>query len=303
MNIYYDKHYNLECIVMENNNLKLKVIPELGFKMASLVYKHKEFLFQPSNLYYNIPSFNDSFSDYDTSGLDEMLPTIDSCIYEDNLYIPDHGDVWSLPWDVEIIDNCVAGKVVLRSLPLEFNKKISLDSESTIRMDYTVKNTSIKEQSYLWALHGLNNYDNDTKIILPKGVNRVLDVINNKVIDENIENLLDLSKYEDNKFYKFYILDELKNGECGLYYKNHDLKYMIKFDKSVNPYLGVWITKGGFKGEYNCALEPSNGFYDSLKLAKENNKYQRIMPFEEKSWTVYIEISESWRNSYGINKT
>lgn len=292
MNIYYDKHCNLECIVIENDNLRLKVIPKLGFKMSSLVYKHKEFLFQPTNFKYTLPNFNDPFSDYDTSGLDEMIPTIDSCVYEDNLYLPDHGDVWSLPWNVEIIDSSVIGKVVLRSLPLEFSKKISFAGGNTIRMDYVVKNTSLKEQSYLWALHGLNNFDDDTEIILPKSVNRVLDVINNKVIDKNIEDLLALSNYEDKKFYKFYLLDELSAGECGLYYKNLELKYMIKFDKNVNPYLGVWITKGGFKGEYNCALEPSNGFYDSLKLAKENDKYQKIMPFEEKNWTVYIEISE-----------
>jgi len=96
-----------------------------------------------------------------------------------------------------------------------------------------------------------------------------------EVIDEKIEELLELKKYENKKSYKYYILDELSSGCCGLYYKKTGLKYMIKFDKNINPYLGIWITKGGFKGEYNCALEPSNGFYDSLKLAKENKQYQK----------------------------
>lgn len=292
MKIYNDKHYNMDCIVMENNSLCLKVIPEIGFKISSLVYKNKEFLFQPSNLKYTIPNFRDSFSDYDTSGLDEMIPTIDSCIYENGLLIPDHGDVWSIPWNVEINNNVLIGKVNLKSIPLEFEKRIRFDNDNLIRMDYSVKNASLEEHSYLWALHGLNNFDDDTEILLPEGINRMLDVINNKVIEENIEDLLDLSKYEDKMFYKYYVLDELNSGNCGLYYKACGLKYMIKFDKNVNPYLGVWITKGGFKGEYNCALEPSNGFYDSLKLAKENGKYERIMPLEEKNWTIYIEISE-----------
>ncbi len=293
MKIFYDKHYNVDCITMENNNLKLKVIPKIGFKMASLTYKNKEFLFQPTDLKYSIPNFNDSFSDFDTSGLDEMIPSIDSCIYEDGCVIPDHGDVWSLPWKVEIVDDALIGKVDLISLPLKLEKKINFENDKSIRMDYKVKNTSLKEHSYLWALHGLNNFNDNTEIILPKGTNRILDVINNKIIDEKIENLLDLSKYKDKMFYKFYILDDLKSGNCGLYYKDCGFKYMIKFDKNITPYLGIWITKGGFKGEYNCALEPSNGFYDSLKLAKQNNKYEKILPLEEKNWTIYIEISES----------
>ena len=293
MKIYNGHHCNMECIVMEKDNLVLKVIPELGFKVSSLVYREHEFLFQPSKMKYELPDFGDSFSSYDTSGLDEMIPTIDSCIYEGKQCLPDHGDVWTLPWNVMVNENSIEGSVSLRSLPLKFVKKISMGRNNTIRMDYSVKNVSDKEQSYLWALHGLNNFDNDTEIMLPNGVNRVLDVINNEVIDKNIENLLYLRNYKDKQFYKFYLLDELSIGECGLYYKDKGLIYTIKFDKKVNPYLGVWITKGGFKGEYNCALEPSNGFYDSLKLAKENKKFQSIMPFEEKNWTVYIEISET----------
>lgn len=292
MKIYNNKHYNMNCIVMENKNIKLKVIPKIGFKIASLTYKDNEFLFQPTNLKYTIPNYKDNFSDYDTSGLDEMIPTIDSYMDENGFLIPDHGDVWSIPWDVEVINNSIIGRVSLRSVPLEFYKKISFYSDNIIKMDYKVKNNSKNEHSYLWALHGLNNYDDDTEIIFPKGVNRLLDVINNEIIDKNVKSLLKLNKYKDNMSYKYYVLDELNTGNCGLHYKKLGLKYMIRFDKDINPYLGIWITKGGFKGEYNCALEPSNGFYDSLKLAKDNNKYQKIMPMEEKSWTVNIEISE-----------
>lgn len=293
MKIFEDKHYNANCIVMENNNLILKIIPSLGFKIASIKYKNKEFLFQPTNLKYESPLYADDFSKYDTSGLDEMIPTIDSCLYEGN-FLPDHGDVWSLIWDVKVMDNSIAGKVNLKSLPLSFEKRISFENENTICMDYKVKNNSKEEQSYLWALHGLNNFNDDTEIILPKSATKLLDVINNEVIEnkDKIDDLLKLCFYENNKNYKFYLLNEIEKGECGLLYKDCNLKYIIKYDININPYLGVWITKGGFKGEYNCALEPSNGFYDSLNIAKKNNKYEKIMPLEEKTWTINIEISE-----------
>lgn len=52
MKIYYGNHYNMKCMVMEKDKLILKVIPELGFKIASLVYGQKEFLFQSSDRSY-----------------------------------------------------------------------------------------------------------------------------------------------------------------------------------------------------------------------------------------------------------
>ncbi len=62
------------------------------------------------------------------------------------------------------------------------------------------------------------------------------------------------------------------------------------------PYLGVWLTKGRFKGEYNCAAEPSNGLYDFLELGFENDMIKKFNPHEETSWIIFIEVK-------GDNKT
>lgn len=78
----------------------------------------------------------------------------------------------------------------------------------------------------------------------------------------------------------------------GLDYTDEKIKYTINYDPQINPYLGVWITKGGFKGEYNCALEPSNGFYDDLSRAYYNNKLSSLNSLEEREWTIFIEIKE-----------
>lgn len=47
---------------------------------------------------------------------------------------------------------------------------------------------------------------------------------------------------------------------------------MLHYDVKKLPYLGVWVTAGGFEGDYNCALEPSDGFYDSVRKAGENGR-------------------------------
>lgn len=296
MQIEKDTHLGLKTINIESQLIKLKVIPELGFKICSILYKPlgKEFLFQPTRGKYDIPGFGDSFSKYDTSGFDEMLPTVDACSYPEGKYrgeaLPDHGDLWSLNFESNIGEDEIVGNVDLKSLPLNFEKKISFKDENTIKMDYKVKNLSDEKIFYLWTLHGLNVFDDETEFIFQDDMKHVINVQGDE--DLNKMDLRSLKDYQDGQSYKFYFLGEIKKGKAGIRYKKERLEYMINYDSKVNPYLGVWITKGGFKGEYNCAIEPSNGFYDSLDLAYKNNMVESLEGYEERSWSILININK-----------
>lgn len=296
MSIKEGSHLGLKTIDIQTKALRVKVIPELGFKITSIVYKplEKEFLFQPSNGKYSIPDFGDDFSKYDTSGFDEMLPTVDACTYPEGEFrgtsLPDHGDLWSLPFDVRIEDEKLVGRVDLKSLPLSFEKKISIEGETIIKMEYKVKNLSDKKLYYLWTLHGLNNFDDDTEFIFSEDMKKVINVQGDE--DLNKLDLKSLKSYEDKKSYKYYFWGEIKRGRVGIRYKKERLEYIINYDPKVNPYLGIWITKGGFKGEYNCAIEPSNGFYDSLERAYNNKMIESLKASEEKTWSIEIDINK-----------
>lgn len=289
-------HLNMDAIVMNNKSIEMKILPKLGFKMASILYKPKamEFLFQPTKGKYDIPEYGDAFQDYDTSGLDEMIPTIERCEYPVGEFkghiLPDHGDVWSLPWNVQILDTEVMGSVKLKSLPLEFTKTVGFQGDNTIKMDYSVKNLSNNDIHYVWTLHGLNVFDEDTEFIFQDDMKDVINIHSNEDLDRL--DLRYLKNYRNNRSYKYYFWGKFKKGEVGLDYRAKRLKYIIRYDVDKHPYLGVWVTKGGFKGEYNCALEPSNGFYDSVSLAYENHMIPLLEPHGEHSWSVYIDIEE-----------
>ena len=169
-------------------------------------------------------------------------------------------------------------------------KIISFGNDNTIKMDYKVRNLSDENVYYLWALHGLNVFDDNTEFIFSEDMKDVLNVGNED--DLSKIDLRYLKNYEDKKSHKYYFTNEIQGGIAGLDYTSERIRYMINYDSKINPYLGVWITKGGFKGEYNCALEPSNGFYDNLSLAYENKKVPFLKPLEEKQWTIVIEVSE-----------
>src|SRR5581483_1530299 len=89
---------------LESEALRVVIVPELGAKIVSLFDKLAayEWLVAPMRPPRAV-EYGAIFVEQDMSGWDEMMPTIDACAYPvpgayANRYLPDHGEVWSLPW-------------------------------------------------------------------------------------------------------------------------------------------------------------------------------------------------------------
>lgn len=290
-------------VIMDNGTLSLVLLPAFGFKMASLCYKPTGFesLFQPVARCYKKPTPGACFEKYDTSGCDDMLPTIDACAYPGGEYqgvrLPDHGEVWARSWSVSISDDTVKGTVELNCLPMRFTRTVSFDSEHTVRFDYIAMNLGTKPLRFLWALHPLNVLKNDTRLLLSKGSRRLLNVKQKsapgyaeKEIDFSSSGLSVPDSIGRGHSVKFYVHNPLQVGCAGLYYPQDKLALIYRFDPVKLPYLGVWINTGGLKKEVNIAIEPSNGFYDTLERAVSNNTAAVILPDEDVRWSLKIDL-------------
>jgi hypothetical protein len=306
--IYRDKCKNIEnAYYMENDLIKLCILPEIGAKIASIYYKPEDFevLFQPSKNEYIVPSYDKDFALFDTSGADEMFPTIDPCNYpfNPNIILPDHGELWSIEWETTKYNHKLISKVNGIKLNYTFRRIIEL-YDNTIRLNYEVKNNEKTPIYGLWAFHGLLNGDEDSKIILEK-TNKVINVHNSVVLGNkgNIHNFpvttdingvkYDLSKIHSGslaKSEKFYVYDRVNKGKASISLCHNKLLYNIKFPKEKVPYLGIWINEWGFKSEFNCALEPSTGFYDSLKIAYDIGKIEELRIDNKLNWFIEIEL-------------
>jgi hypothetical protein len=291
------------AVIMDNGTLSLVLLPAFGFKMASLFYKPTGFesLFQPATHSYKKLTPGACFEKYDTSGCDDLLPTIDACAYQGSEYqgvrLPDHGEVWARSWAVSIIDDTVKGTVELNCLPMRFARTVSFGSEHTVRFDYIAQNLGTKPLRFLWALHPLNLLKEGTRLLLPKGSRKLLNVhpgsasgYAEKEIDFVSSGLSLPDSIGRGHSCKFYVYTPLKAGCAGLYYPQDKLALIYRFDPVKLPYLGVWINTGGFKNEVNIAIEPSNGFYDSLERAVSNNAAAIILPEEEVRWSLKIDL-------------
>jgi hypothetical protein len=64
---------------------------------------------------------------------------------------------------------------------------------------------------------------------------------------------------------------------------------VLRFDARQNPVLGIWITRGGWKGYEHVALEPTNSAFDSLAEAAPKATSAGVLPPEgERTWAIRL---------------
>lgn len=287
----------LEVIVIENESYLVKVLPQRGFKVSSFIYKKNNFeaFHQPQHEFKNLkekyPKGREGhlFINYDTSGCDDCIPTIDPCEVEfASGTLNDHGETWYKEFDIiDKGENYVEGSTNLSSMPIKFTKKVKV-SNNGIKIDYSAINKGDKRYGFMWSLHDLTKITEDSYLELPEPFSYI-NVQNDEIWDFDVRIMKNLEK---NKTYKFYYDKKLSKGEASLIYPSDNMKYTVKFSLEKTPYLGVWITTGGYKGETNLAIEPSTSFYDSLKKAVNNGSAIMLNPGEVFSWDIELNLKE-----------
>ncbi|SHH84556.1 DUF5107 domain-containing protein [Clostridium grantii] len=303
----------VKALTFENNKFKVIVLPELGGKIASFYSKDYNFelLYQNQSDYYKTPEKYSTFADYDTSGFDDCYPNIDKSdvVYGNKLiYYPDHGDIWFGNFDYHWIEGKLKLSYTSELLPYIYEKTLFLD-DSGLNLEYQIKNTGKYTIDGFYTVHCLMNCEDDMKIIFPDNVQQVLNVCDSNVLGKKgtihsypkTKDLNGTDYYlnkvageKANKCEKYYAVESINQGKCGAYYPSIDAYFVLEYDSIKLPYLGLWINESGFKNNYNCALEPSNGFYDSLDTAKTNNKYYSLQPNETFSFTLKMNINKTY---------
>lgn len=306
--IYKAKFKNKKCYVLENDVIKLIILPGIGGKIVSIFYKPLQYeILSQHPMKYKKPSFGRPFYWYDGTGHDEMFPTIDKCFYTlpngKKKIMTDHGEIWTQKWNSKIIDDTIINTVKGVKFRYTFERSISLDNNGII-MKYKIRNHYNFPFYGLYSLHSLIQADSKTELIL-KNVSEVINVHNSKYLGSKGEihtfpittdsygDKYDLSKvcpYDHCKTEKFFVNHPLKSGVAGLIVNNGNTVLKMEFPSDKLPYLGVWINEGEFKKGYMVALEPSNGFYDSVENALQNKSLEPLQPKGELIFTIRFKI-------------
>jgi hypothetical protein len=302
-----------ERVILQNDAIRTVILPELGGKIGSLVSLKtgREFFLQHPDRSYRRAHYGDPFGDFDISGFDECLPTVSECPYPEppfaSVTLPDHGEVWALPWKHDLQGEELILEVAGVHLPYLLRRKTRL-SGSVVELDYEISNTGSKPFKYLWSAHPLLMIEAGAEIVLPPDVGEVL-------VDYSAGNHLAVGKTNtwpcawtadgksvvlnmisgpDQKTADKLFTPVLTKGYCGLRFPSTGEAIFFRFNPQAVPFVGLWICQGGFPAdgppEFTVALEPCSGRPDSLVTAIARGECPELLAQATNRWTLHIEV-------------
>jgi len=316
LTIQVDSLGELKRITLDNGVVRAAILPELGGKMISLMRlaTGSEFLMPPPEPERGYrKSFQGAiFENYDTSGFDECMPTVSECAYPAGDFcgrqLPDHGELWSVPWQHEILPRELHLSAHGSALPYVLHKRLRL-RRSAVLIDYEVCNLGEAAFQFIWSAHPLLKVESGARILLPAENSELFigwskgdrlgisgESCTYPVVRRNGE-MDDLSVVKPRRtgFADKLFTQRLRAEFCGLYRPEIDESIAFRFDPEVVPYVGLWICQGGWplsreSKHFTVALEPCNAPSDSLAEAIAMGACPTLPPGRSIRWSLSIEL-------------
>jgi hypothetical protein len=287
-----DTHWTyrgFRAVVLENRHLRAVILPELGAKVWSLLDKaaDREALWHNPRVPPRPAHYGATYDDWFCGGWDELFPNDAPASVGGESY-PDHGEVWSMPfeWDVAT-ENGAATLRMWRSgvaTNTSIEKRISLRAdEPTLRFGYRIGNGGPGPLDYLWKLHPALRVSPASRIDLP--ARRVL-------VDEGFRDRLGVEEFtwpqaggavdvrqvppQEAAACDFYYAVELDAGWCALTDTAARAGFGLAFDPAVFRSVWVFGAYGGWRGLYTTILEPCTGYPYRLEDAIAQGTASRL---------------------------
>lgn len=310
--IKYITWHGIDALALENDSLRVLTTPGMGAKVVSLFDKRSqvEWLVGPGERPFKPVQYGSVFTEQDMSGWDEMFPTIVACGYPIpgawlGARLPDHGEVWTLPWTVS---KAPTEKIVLsvegKALPYRLTRTLEFFTADTLAMRYELLNLGEERLAYLFSAHPQFDCAGGAKVILPAHITEVCNSLPAEWGWGGPETRFawplaaapDGSQVEINRVgspglhraRKFFIPPEQRASWAGLERNGGWLR--MEWDSAQLPYFGLWMEEGVFNSESVAAPEPMTGYYDSLETAWQNRAVSQVDPGESKTWTLTVQL-------------
>jgi len=278
-----------EVFALENGIVGIEVVPELGAKVISLrdLVTGCEWMWHPPagmKLFGNRPG--DDFSASTMTGWDECIPTISPCRWKGR-DLPDHGEAWSVPWEIDLGafgHGALKTSLFLPVSPLYFERSIHLCGNE-IHLEYLLENHGCGSEEFLWAMHPLLPADDGSRLRLTAEAEQYL---------SGASWIEGLAFESGGPACAKAFAGPLREGNATLVNNHGRHRISFEWDTTRNDMLGLWLTRGGWCGYHHVALEPANGSPDSLADAAANMRCGLIEPGERQSWNARISLGNGF---------
>jgi hypothetical protein len=304
----------LDALNVESDDLRLTVLPQLGAKVLSLVWKPTgyEYLWRQPGRRLHLADYGADFEAGDVSGWDECFPTIGQSVYPEfpwqGVVVPDHGELWSVAWDWAIAGDALRMWTDGIRFPYRFERSFSFDPSGRIDVTYVVENRAPFALRALWSMHPFFNVAPDTQILLPEPTTIRVEVSKSArlggflaehswpVTRDRQGDVVDFSHVGplNPRFMEKVFTNRLGDGWAALFTPSHEQFVAFRFDPAAVPYVGIAAMRGGWPEtgtpSYSVILEPCTGWPDRLDIAIPRGDAMMIPGKATARWNVTIHL-------------
>lgn len=305
------RYKGVEAVILETDAMRLALVPDWGAKLASLIHKPtgRECFFQMPGEKFRRGTYGGPYPDGEVSGFDEMFPTITECFCDvepwAGIKMPDHGEVWSLPWKCEVSGSEVRTKVASPRFPYTLSRTVSIERENTILLRYKAENHSAFGFPAMWAAHPLFDMTPGTRIILPESARNIMNTVAGSALggygghftfpkaktpDGKTWDLSEIGPIDRKLYFKYFFMDDLKEGFAILHDPKTRETVGLSWPVEQVPYLGMWVDEGGWADYYHVAPEPCTAPFDRWDIARQWGKLPVIPPFGSQQWKLRLTV-------------
>jgi galactose mutarotase-like enzyme len=303
------RYHNFRAVVLENSQLRLVILPELGGKLWSLVYKPVDcevFWHNPRTAPRPAP-YGAAYDDWFCGGWDELFPNDAPTTFADDAW-PDHGEWWAMPFDWEIATQR-ADEVTLHLwrngvvTNTQVERWITVRAgEARIELRYRIRNDGPQPLDFLWKLHPALAISPHARVELP-----ACTVLPDPAFNDRLDKqpfawphargaqgaAVDMRVVPpaSTATCDFYYATNLAAGWCALTNVAADYRFALAFDPAIFRSVWVFGAYGGWRGHYVTILEPCTGYPYQLEQAVAQGTASRLAAGEAIETTVTVRLT------------
>ncbi len=330
-----------KSLLIENEKLRLLILLEKGSDILEFLYKPKDIDFlwkshieidgscrNPVTREYKSGSFLDTYE----GGWQEILPSFGSAHNYKNTNMGVHGELYSLPWDYEVVADDVYKVrlklfVRMKRTPFFVEKVITIRTgESFVEIEECIINEGCQKFKFMWGQHpalGKPFLDENCIIDLPDGLNgktHRANISSTDIMPVDISfkwpmvNSLDGKEISLNRIMSPEVktdfrvwLEGFKQGWYAITNRQLKVGFGLKWDCDIFKYLFIWFSYGGwldapFYGRcYTVAPELQSSMPDNLEEVISLNRELELKPGEKLKTKYYAIAYEADRKIEGFD--
>jgi len=298
---------NLRVLRLENEFLRLDILPELGAKVYNLIHKEadRNVLWHNPRIAPHRAPFGANFDNHWAGGWDEPFPNGAACDYAEET-LPYLGELWALEWAWEIVEG--GPKEVKVHLwcdgpitPARVEKTITLGAGSRIiRFDHRITNTGVLPFDFNWGIHPAFAVTPRARIDLPPCHGVVAEAVGGALGDveatfswpyvptsEGEMGDLRFPLPQEAATMSFSYLEGMEHGWLAVTDRSSDSGFGLVFPRDIFRCMWLYLCYGGYRDLNVAIIEPWIGYPSKLSETAMAARHRTLAARERLEATIY----------------